>query len=58
MRRLRLAKGLSQEELAHQAEIDVTYVSGIERGKMNPSLLVMTRIASAVACDPRELLTP
>jgi transcriptional regulator with XRE-family HTH domain len=31
LRGLRQAKGLSQEELAHQAEIDRTYVSALER---------------------------
>ncbi|MEA2998632.1 MAG: hypothetical protein QOK17_465 [Sphingomonadales bacterium] len=48
IRRLRLAKGLTQEQLAFEAKIDVTYVGGIERGVRNPSLLVMVRIADAL----------
>jgi transcriptional regulator with XRE-family HTH domain len=42
---VRQQKGLTQEKLAFEAEIDLTYVGGIERGKRNPSLLVMARIA-------------
>jgi transcriptional regulator with XRE-family HTH domain len=41
--------GITQEKLAFEAEIDLTYVGGIERGKRNPSLLVMGRIASALS---------
>jgi Helix-turn-helix len=37
------AKGLTQEQLAFEAEIDLTYVGGIERGKRDSSLLVMAR---------------
>jgi len=48
LRRLREAHGLSQEELAHRAEIHVTYLSGLENGKRNPSLLVLARIAEAL----------
>jgi len=36
--RLRAAKGLSQEKLAENADIDRTYVSGIERGVRNPGI--------------------
>ena len=36
--RLRAAKGYSQEKLAEKAEIDRTYVSGIERGGLNPGI--------------------
>lgn len=56
IRRLREAKGLTQEEVAFRAKIDLTYMGGIERGRRNPSLLVMTRIARALAIDPTELL--
>ena len=41
VRRLRQDKGLTQEQLAFEAELDLTYVGGIERGRRNPSLLVM-----------------
>lgn len=56
VRRLRKQKGLTQEELAFEAEIDLTYVGGIERGKRNPSLLVMVRIADALSVPLIKLL--
>ena len=58
VRRLRLECGLSQEKLAFDSKIDLTYLGGIERGRRNPSLLVMVRVAAALAVDVRELLAP
>jgi transcriptional regulator with XRE-family HTH domain len=55
IRRFRVAKGLSQERLAFAANIDLTYMGGIERGKRNPSLLVMIGIADALGCAPVDL---
>lgn len=40
--------GLSQEDLALTAEVDCTYVSQLERGIANPSLLILSRIADAL----------
>jgi transcriptional regulator with XRE-family HTH domain len=57
VRRLRLQKGMTQEELAFEAEIDLTYVGGIERGRRNPSLLVMVRIAGALSVPLAKLLS-
>ena len=56
LRRLRQAKGLTQEQLALEAGLDLTYVGGIERGRRNPSLMVMVRIAEALSVDLPELL--
>ena len=47
IRRLRVARGLSQEALAVDAEIDRTYVSRLERGLENPSVAVLERLARA-----------
>lgn len=58
VRRFRQAKGLTQEQLAFEAKIDLTYVGGIERGRRNPSLLVIARIAVALGTEPAELLMP
>ncbi len=55
VRRLRQARKLSQEQLAYEAEIDVTYLRGIEAGRRNPSLMVMVRIANAVSAKPTDL---
>ena len=57
VKRFRLQKKLTQEQLAFEAEIDLTYVGGIERGKRNPSLLVMARIAKALGVQTTKLLS-
>lgn len=57
VRKLRQQKRLTQEQLAFEAEIDLTYVGGIERGKRNPSLLVMARIADALSVPLQKLLS-
>lgn len=56
MRQARHKAGLTQEQVALEAKIDLTYMGGIERGKRNPSLLVLVRIAEAVGVHPSELL--
>jgi len=50
--------GLTQECLAHDAKIDLTYLGGIERGRRNPSLMVMARIAMVLGVRPAALLDP
>jgi transcriptional regulator with XRE-family HTH domain len=55
VRRLRKARGLTQEAMADAAKIDVTYLRGIEAGRRNPSLMVMARIADALATRPTDL---
>jgi transcriptional regulator with XRE-family HTH domain len=56
VRKYRRQRGLTQEQLAFEAEIDLTYVGGIERGKRNPSLSVMARIAEALSINLIKLL--
>ncbi|MDR5727957.1 MAG: helix-turn-helix transcriptional regulator [Terriglobia bacterium] len=58
VRRLRVAKNLSQEALAVDAEIDRTYVSRVERGLENPTVAVLQRIAIALSVDIREFFDP
>ena len=48
MRRLRVARGLSQETFADEAGIDRTYVSRLERNKENPTVAVLEKIARAL----------
>ncbi|MBC3788654.1 helix-turn-helix domain-containing protein [Spirosoma utsteinense] len=45
MREERLNKGLSQEELAFRCNLDRTYISSVERGKVNPSIHITWLIA-------------
>ena len=43
--------GLSQETLALQADVDRTYVSQLERGIANPSILILYRISTVLGMD-------
>lgn len=56
VRRLRREGGLTQEQLAFEAQIDLTYLGGIERGRRNPSLLVIGRLAVALGVAPASLI--
>ena len=58
LRKHRKAAGLSQEELAHKAHIDRTYVSGIERGLRNPTVSVLQELAAVLRIQAADLLTP
>jgi len=58
VRRLRNAAGLTQEALAEKTGLSSVYISEIERGRRNPSVLVMADIAHALGADVRELLKP
>ncbi|MBB1382205.1 helix-turn-helix domain-containing protein [Shewanella frigidimarina] len=53
---LRVSKGLSQEQLALKADLDRTYISGIERGKRNVSLINIVKLAEALELYPKQLL--
>ncbi|MFN4102549.1 MAG: helix-turn-helix domain-containing protein [Pararhodobacter sp.] len=52
----REAKGLSQEQLAFEADLHRTYVSGVERGIRNPTVLIVAKLAKALAVEPSKLL--
>jgi transcriptional regulator with XRE-family HTH domain len=54
LRRLRVARGPSQEILAVDARVDRTYVSRLERGLENPTVAVLERLAIALGADVRE----
>ena len=56
VRRLREAKGWSQEDLAENANLHRTYVSGIERGVRNPSLTIVFKLAAALGVEPGILV--
>ena len=58
LRNLRQARGLSQEELAHRAEIDRTYVSSLERSVYAAGIDVVERLARALGVEVADLLTP
>ena len=56
VRRLREAKGWSQEDYADRAGIHRTYVSDIERGRRNPTITVVEKLARPFEVAPGELL--
>ena len=56
VKKARKAKGLSQENLAHLAHIDRTYLPSIEKGERNVSLNVAHRIAKALDVDLCNLI--
>ncbi len=58
LRQRRLACGLSQEALAHEADIDRTYVSALERGLYSPTIDMLERLAQVLETDAYRLLLP
>lgn len=55
LRRLRKEREISQEDFATDSGFDRGYISGVERGVRNPSVLVLERIAAALQIDVAEL---
>ena len=56
LRRLRHAKGISQDELALSAEVSRSYLSQLEKGVFYASLKIIGRLAEALGVEPAELL--
>jgi transcriptional regulator with XRE-family HTH domain len=56
LRRHRVAAGLSQEAVAVKMGVDRAYVSGMERGQQNVTLLTMWHLAEALGVRPVDLL--
>ena len=56
LRIYRQQRGLSQEELAHKADIDRTYVSALERCVYGVSIDVLERLAVALSVEAADLL--
>jgi transcriptional regulator with XRE-family HTH domain len=55
LKKARIKKGLSQEKLAEAANLDRTYISLLERGKRNPSLLCIIAICKGLDLSLSEL---
>jgi transcriptional regulator with XRE-family HTH domain len=56
LRRLRHAKGLSQDDLAYEAEVSRSYLSQLEKGAFYASLKIVGKIANTLKVEPAELL--
>ena len=57
LRELRQRRGwASQEAFAHHVGLDRTYISGLERGRRNPTLDIIVKLAHGLDVSPAELL--
>ena len=56
IREIRLSKEISQEKLAELADLDRTYITGIENGRRNISITVMEKLSIAFGISLSELL--
>ncbi len=56
VRKCRDEHGISQEELAHRAGLDRTYIGGVERGERNPTILSSLKISAALGVSLGELV--
>jgi transcriptional regulator with XRE-family HTH domain len=56
LRRLRHAKGLSQDDLAYEAEVSRSYLSQLEKGAFYASLKIVGKLADVLEVEPGELL--
>lgn len=55
LRKFRIEKGFSQESFAEKTQLDRTYISGLERGKRNPSFLIIRRMAKVLEISEQQL---
>ncbi len=56
LQRLRREKGWSQENLAFESGLHRTYISGIERGVRNPTVMIIEKLAKTLGVLPAKLL--
>lgn len=56
VRQERKRQGISQEQLALRAEVNRTYMGGVERGEENISLLTIHKLCAVLKVKPSELL--
>lgn len=57
IRKIRTERGLSQEFLANECEVDYSQINRMELGKVNFSVSYLSKIASALKVHPRDLLS-
>ena len=56
LKRIRKERGWSQEELAFESGLHRTYISGIERGARNPTIVIMARLAETLRVPVDQLV--
>ncbi len=58
VRRLRLQRGLTQEQYAVRSGFSQQYISGLEQGQRNPTVVSLYELAQALDVTPVDLITP
>lgn len=58
VRRLRVGLTMSQEQLAEAAGLSQQYISGLERGQRNPTIVTLWELSRPLKVQPADLLTP
>lgn len=58
VKRIRLAKGLTQEQFAERSGFTQQYISGLEAGQRNPSIVSVYELAQALGVSHLDLLRP
>lgn len=58
VRRIRQKKGLTQEEFADISGFSQQYLSGLERGRRNPTVVTLYELASALGVNHLDLMRP
>ena len=56
LRNQRVARRITQEDLAHRCDLDRTYISLLKRGKRMPTLNVVFKLCEALATEPNEFI--
>lgn len=56
VRRLRLASGMTQEQFAERSGFSQQYISDLERGRRNPTIVSLFELAQALGAKPVDLL--
>jgi transcriptional regulator with XRE-family HTH domain len=57
-RRMRVLRGLTHEQLSEQTGLTQQYISGLEQGRRNPTILTLFDLAQALKTTPAALITP
>ncbi|WP_456316386.1 helix-turn-helix domain-containing protein [Teichococcus vastitatis] len=56
--RLRREKGLTQEQVEERSGLSQQYLSGLERGQRNPTVVTLFEVAQALGATPVDLIQP
>ena len=58
LKRIRVERGLTHEELAERSGFSQQYISDMERGRRNPTIVSLWELAQAIGVTPVDLISP